>query len=494
MSTRTHGRALATRTAACLAGTGMLLGLAGPAFASDSIETPAQPPATSAGMLQMALDRAQQAVYDAQEDLDAAKAAEKQAYADLEALTSTAIEDATVALGVVVAAKTALDVATDLYEAAKKAQDEAQGNIAQLEQAVETAKAEVARTKVDGEAALEKVAEDYASRVLPAEADKLLRCAINKNSPACKDATARLEAAQKAHDEFAAPLREAADAYAKALSDLTDAELRLRAAQSGLGDLAVEALANARDLAQQAYEDSQRALLTLITDRVEAIARAGVSIGEAELNTEIKRQALRAAKAVLAELMAHNDFQTGDGTHLDDTAVTPEDVTAGNDGGIDDMGTPGDLESPEAGNDGSNDNMGVAPDPDDPVADNGSDLDNMGAVTPEPQTPATPEPETPAGPEVTPPSAVKPTTATTHTVVYAMKHGSWRVVRGSVKGMPRTAIVKVQAPTKGKAANIKQAKAKAKRIAAKHSATFAGTTYGTNLQKARVLVTWTTTS
>lgn len=462
MTTALRGRRWATRSAACLAGTGLLLGIAAPASAADSVEVPAQPPATSAGLLQAALDRPQQDVYDAQANLDAAKTAEAQAYADLESLTSTALEEATVALGVVVAAKAALEAATELYEAAKKAQDEGQENITQLQAAVAAAQADVDRTKVDGEAALEKVAEDYATRVLPAEADKVLRCAINKNSPARKDATARLAAAQEAHERFAAPLRAAADAYANALTALADAEVRLRLAQSEVGDLAVEALEKARDAAQQAYEDAQRSLIDLVVARAEAIAAAGVAIGEAEVKTEIRRQALRAAKAMLAELIAHNDFEIGDGSHLDDSAVTPEDVTAGNDGG--------------------NDNMAVAPDPDDPLADNGSDLDNMGSVTPERPTP---EPT----PTPTPPTAVKP--ATTHKVVYLLKKGTWHLHRGHAAGMPATAVVTVKAPAKGTAA-VKKARAKAKRIALKHKATFAGTTYSPSVKRARVIATWAT--
>ena len=434
MSTRTTHRALAG-----LIGAGLILGVAAPAFADATI-TPVPPAASGQGALQVALDKAQQNVNHAQSALDAAKAAESQAYDELDAAWQKAVEDVTTQITSIAATYAALQAAQSALDAAEQAYEEGLANLEQLQAEVAAARAEVDRTAVDGKDALEIVAADYLKRVSPKEADKLLRCAINANSTSCKNATAAFEQALAAHKEFAEPHEAAAEAYSQALLALAEASARLELAQGDLGTTAIDALRWARDEAQRAFDTAAQGLVDLVEQRADVLITGTAAIAKAEVTTEVARGRLRAAKAILKELMAH---------------VTP----------------PGDGTA--------DDNMGIDGEVQDGTAD-----DNMGIDG---------EPEREPGPPA--PDTGTATTPTTQRVVYKMtsKTGKkWTVVHGRASTIPRGARVTVRTPAKPKAKNLAAAKAKAKRVAAGHAAKYTGVEHRSALRKARVVVTWTT--
>ena len=432
MSTRTTHRALAG-----LIGAGLILSAAAPALADATI-TPVPPAASGQGALQVALDKAQQNVYNAQSALDAAKAAESQAYDELDKAWQQAVEDVTTQITSIAAAYAALQAAQSALDAAEQAYEEGLANLEQLQADVTAARAEVDRTAVDGKDALEIVAADYLKRVSPKEADKLLRCAINANSTSCKNATAAFEQALAAHKEFAEPHEAAAEAYSQALIALAEASARLELAQGDLGAAAIDALRWARDEARRAFDTAVQGLVDLVEQRAEVLITGTAAIAKAEATTEVARGRLRAAKALLKELMAH---------------VTP----------------PGDGTA--------EDNMGI-----DGEVQDGTAEDNMGID-------GEPEPSTPA------PDTGTATTPTTQRVVYKMtsKTGKkWTVVHGRAGTIPQGARVTVRTPAKPKAKNLAAAKAKAKRVAASHAAKYTGVEHRSALRKARVVVTWTT--
>ncbi len=447
MSTRTTHRALAG-----LIGAGLILSAAAPALADATI-TPVPPAASGQGALQVALDKAQQNVYNAQSALDAAKAAESQAYDELDKAWQQAVEDVTTQITSIAAAYAALQAAQSALDAAEQAYEEGLANLEQLQADVTAARAEVDRTAVDGKDALEIVAADYLKRVSPKEADKLLRCAINANSTSCKNATAAFEQALAAHKEFAEPHEAAAEAYSQALIALAEASARLELAQGDLGAAAIDALRWARDEARRAFDTAVQGLVDLVEQRAEVLITGTAAIAKAEATTEVARGRLRAAKALLKELMAH--------------VTPPGDGTA-----EDNMGIDGEVQDGTA-----EDNMGI-----DGEVQDGTAEDNMGID-------GEPEPSTPA------PDTGTATTPTTQRVVYKMtsKTGKkWTVVHGRAGTIPQGARVTVRTPAKPKAKNLAAAKAKAKRVAASHAAKYTGVEHRSALRKARVVVTWTT--
>ncbi len=449
------------RAVAGLVGAGLILGAGAPAFADATI-TPVPPAASEQGVLQVALDKAQQSVFEAQENLDAAKQAEERAYADFEAQWQGATQDVTAQITTIAAAYAALQAAQAALDAAEQAHEEGVANLEQLKADVAAAREEVERTAVDGKDALDIVAADYLKRVAPKEADKLLRCAINSNSTACKNATIAYEKALAEHKEFAAAHEEAAAAYAAALQELATASARLELAQGNLGEIAIDALRWARDEAQKAFDSSVDDMVSLVKQRAEDLAGSAAAIARAEAVTELRRGALRTAKAVLEDLLAHVT-PPEDGTADDNIAVVPEDVTAGDGTGEDDMGLEGGVEDVTAGDGTSGDNMGIHTQPAEP--------------------PAPPQPGPDTGTSAT---------AVSHKVVYTWNTSvkKWRATSGRPATITRAASIVVHTPQKAK--NLRSAKAKAKRVAAGHKASFTGITYRNDLRKARVVVTWTT--
>ncbi len=466
MSTRTTHRALAG-----LIGAGLILGVAAPAFADGAI-TPVPPAASGQGALQVALDKAQQDVNNAQSALDAAKAAESQAYDELDAAWQQAVEDVTTQITSIAATYAALQAAQSALDAAEQAYEEGVANLEQLQADVNAARAEVDRTAVDGKDALEIVAADYLTRVSPKEADKLLRCEINANSTSCKNATTAFDQALAAHKEFAEPHEAAAEAYSQALLALAEASARLELAQGNLGAAAVDALRWARDEAQRAFDAAVQGLVDLVEQRAEILITGTAAIAKAEATTEVARGRLRAAKAILKELTAHVT-PPGDGTHDDNFGIDGEvqDGTA-----EDGMGIDGEVQDGTA-----EDGMGIDGEVQDGTAEDSMGIDGEPEPTPEPGTPA--------------PDTGTATTPTTQRVVYKMTSKSgkkWTVVHGRAGAIPQGARVTVRTPAKPKAKNLAAAKAKAKRVAASHAAKYTGVEHRSALRKARVVVTWTT--
>ncbi len=449
------------RAVAGLVGAGLILGAGAPAFADATI-TPVPPAASEQGVLQVALDKAQQSVFEAQANLDAAKQVEEEAYADFDAQWQGATQDVATQITTIATAYAALQAAQAALDAAEQAHEEGVANLEQLKADVAAAREHVELTAVDGKDALDIVAADYLKRVAPKEADKLLRCAINANSTACKNATSAYEKALADHKEFAAAHEEAAAAYAAALQELATASARLELAQGNLGDIAIDALRWARDEAQKAFDSSVDDMVSLVQQRAEGLAGGAAAIARAEAVTEVRRGALRTAKAVLEDLLAHVT-PPEDGTHDDNIAVVPEDVTAGDGTGGDDMGITGEVEDVTAGD--------------------GTGGDNMGIHTPPAESPAPPQ----SGPDTGASAA-----AVNHKVVYTWNTSvkKWRAISGKPASITRAASIVVHTPPKAK--NLRSAKAKAKRVAAGHKASFAGITYRKDLRKARVVVTWTT--
>lgn len=451
MTNKTTGRGLlAKRAAACIVGSGLILGIGAP-MAQAATTTDTAPKASAQEHFQQALDRAQQAVVDAQAQLDAAKDAEAALYAQFETLVDESLEAITAGVTKIATAQAAVEAAKAALDAAEKALEDAVKDIDLLKAGVEAAKELVAETEVDGKDALKIVADDYLARVSQHEAAKALWCKVNANGQKCKDATAAYDTAHAAHKEFAAPHEQAAAAYADALAALVDAEARLAFAENNLGDLAIEVLRLAHEESVKARDAAIADLLDTITNAAAEVGPAAAQIAKAEADTEWARGKLRTAKAVLAELMKHVG-PVSDGTQ-EDVMESESDILDGT--GDDDFG------------------VDAAPEPVPPVVE-----------------PSTPEaPEVPAPPVSTPdPGPGNSTAMVTKRVVYKKVAGKWTTTSSAV--MPKGASFTVKSPMKPKAKDLKAAKTKAKKMAAKHSGKYAGVTKSRTVKTPRVVITW----
>ena len=447
MTNTTTGRGLlAKRAAACIVGSGLILGMGAPMAMATTTDT--APTSSTQEHFQQALDRAQQAVVDAQAQLDAAKDAEKAIYATYEAMLNESIDSITADLTKIAGAQAAVEAAKATLEAAENALNDAVKDIELLKANVAAAKDKVAETEIDGKDALKIVADDYIVRVSQHEAAKAMWCAINANGQKCKDATAAYNTAHAAHKEFAEPHEAAAAAYADALAALVDAEARLAFAEGNLGEAAVEVLRKAHEESIKARDAALADLLDTIKDAADEVGPAAVQIAKAEADTEWARGKLRTAKAVLAELMNHVG-PVGDGTH-DDLMESESDILDGT----------------------ADDNFGTeqAPEPAPPV---------------EEETPETPE--VPAPPVVDPgPGSV--TAMVTSRVVYKKVDGKWATATPAA--VPSGATFTVRSPKKPKAKQLKAAKTMAKKMASKHSGKYAGVTKTKNVKTPRVVISW----
>ena len=445
MTNTTTGRGLlAKRAAACIVGSGLILGMGAP-MAMATTTTDTAPTASTEEHFQQALDRAQQAVVDAQAQLDAAKDAEAAVYATYEAMLNESLDSITAGLTKVAGAQAAIEAAKATLDAAEKALEDAVKDVEVLKADVEAAKARIAETEIDGKDALKIVADDYLVRVAKHETDRALWCAINANGQKCKDATAAYNTAHAAHKEFAEPHEAAAAAYADALAALVDAEARLAFAEGNLGEAVVEVLRKAHEESIKARDAALADLLDTIKDAADEVGPAAVQIAKAEADTEWARGKLRTAKAVLAELNKHVG-PVGDGTH-DDAMESESDILDGT----------------------ADDNFGTeqAPEPAPPVEDD--------------------TPEVPAPPVVDPGPGSVATMVTTR-VVYKKVEGKWATTTPAA--VPSGATFTVRSPKKPKAKQLKAAKTMAKKMASKHSGKYAGVTKTKNVKTPRVVISW----